>query len=295
MSKCRFWGAYALIIMLCAPVAHGDEIWSQGSDLFIRLESQDTLRGALAPANSHPAKISAESVRNALSLIYYAPESDDEATPLFAERTLDILSVAIAKGLSEARRNQDVTFLIETWHELFLGLSEAMVVGGRAFMTDDSLNLIIGSLRAPNRRTYSEGEHKALNKDSRLHPYFIGYRDKRIKKTGFLSAEANSGVYAASANRRDWLVFTPLALGTGDDTPPASMQKQMQTTQTPPPAPARQQTTQSLIPSSLDGNAAQESPEDAAKRLDAIKKLYEDGLITEQDYNAKKREILNKL
>lgn len=275
-----------LLLSLYGSYAHAaDDIWSRGGEFFIRLEPQDTLRNASPPPNAHPAAtVTAESLRNALSLVFYAPASDDEATPLFAERTLDLLGVALEKGLKEASPRQDVTFIVETWHELFLGLSEAVIVGGRAFFVGDSLNLIIGSMRSPNVRSLSEGENQVVNKDSRLYPYHIGNRDKRIKHKGIISAEANSGVFAASNNRRDWLVFTPFALGMGDR---ATVEKNVT------PSPSQQK---SRVPSTLMRDNQQIiDPDILAQRLEALKKLRDSGLISNKDFEEKKKEILSNL
>ena len=269
INRIRLGSAIVAAMVFMSSAAYGNDIWSRGSDYFIRLESQDTLRNQTPPRNNHPHTLSKESIRQALSLLYYAPASDDEATPLFAEQTLDLLSVALHNGLREASPTQDVTFLVETWHELFLGLSEALVVGGRAFFVGDSLQLIVGTLRSPNRRSLSEAEGQVVNKDTRLHPYFIGYRDKRIRHKGVLSAEANSGVYTASSNRRDWLVFTPAALGRGKVAEKSSAK----------------------MPAIDD----MELKPSVRKRLEALKKLRDDGLISDDDFQQKKRDILNDL
>ena len=273
INKIRLGASIAVTVMLVSSASYGEDIWSRGSDYFIRLESQDTLRNQTPPRNNHPHTLSKDSIRHALSLLYYAPASDDEATPLFAEHTLDLLSVALHNGLREASPTQDVTFLIETWHELFLGLSEALVVGGRAFFVGDSLQLIIGTLRSPNRRSLSEAEGQVVNKDTRLHPYFIGYRDKRIRHKGVVSAEANSGIYTASANRRDWLVFTPDALGRGEE------------------GGGKAEKTSAKMPSIDD----MELKPSVRKRLEALKKLRDDGLISDDDFQQKKRDILKDL
>ena len=199
----------ALLVAGCGGLLGGSpreaktELWKH-RDQFVRLESQD--RGATPPpANEHPARLSPELVRNMLGSLQVHFKGDEKPVPVFTFRQLELLGEVLSRGLAQAGPRQDVTFAIVGIHREFISFStDRSVSTYRLFVQDGRVNLIIGTLHAP----YIE------NLDRRINPLVPGSRRytppdprRRITHWQIVPRAGLEFKTADGRTRGDWLVL----------------------------------------------------------------------------------------
>jgi hypothetical protein len=331
ITRCMVLAALATMILSgCGSLFGGGEAKSSNStlwkhrDQFVRIEAQDRGNGPTAP-NDQPVKLSAEQIRLIFGTLDAKFTGDETPSPMFTEKELDILADAISNGLAVAQPRQDVTFAIVGIHRGFYSFtSDRQYVSGRVFYKDGKLNLIIGSLHEP----YYE------NLERRLYPLEPGTRefkepDPRLPAPPSWKPVPEAGLetpVVAGIKRYDWLVLNPdpqlwksaaaekkEAKETAKDAfreasevreSSAQMEAEQQKLKTEieqmkqtieemkqAPAPAAPKVAPAVVPAATS-SADLKKIED---RLEVLQKIRDKGWITEQEFQAKKQEILDSL
>lgn len=235
-------------------------LW-QSREQFVALEPRDGDAADPAQQNGHPARVTAEQLSTLLAALQFRPEKNAPAEPLFTAQTLETLAPQLVLGLQKAATGEDLTFAVIGLHKALLGLAkEPRVTTGRLFVRDGQLNLIVGLAQ----RDVNERE------DRRLAPFTPGSR--QTPAPGEWRLEPPSAPPGIVLVRRDWIAL-PI------DWKPAA---------TPTHAP------QEPIPAATAGTPAP-SAVHPAERLTVLKELREKGLISEDEYQNKRREILQGL
>ncbi|EIJ44297.1 hypothetical protein BegalDRAFT_3487 [Beggiatoa alba B18LD] len=145
--------------------ADNSYLWRFKDEQYVRLAPNEG-----ASANQHPAEFTTDRIRAILAPLQV--ERDKTTIPIFEDRELDILSPAIATGLSRATPAEDVTFAIIGMHRGLIS-NENRVTTGRIFYQAGALQLVFGDLHA--EIDYSQ--------DRRLHPFIAGSRYKNTATT----------------------------------------------------------------------------------------------------------------
>lgn len=276
-------------------------LWESGAQ-FVRLEPQDSPKEGTWAPNSQPVKFSREWIRGALRLILVKQSPKDDAVPLFTDENIHVLGRYLEEGLAKARPDQDVTFAVAIGRTALLELlKEPKVTTGRVFFAGNQLNLIFGSILRDgsmdggNPKTvieYHDGTRNTVSKYDGpwLKPYTPGRRDISMKQSVILSTPPQSGVYrAAGVNRVDWLVITGQArVAQGPVTAPQGW----------PPTGSGyyQQPAPGVGGPQPWGRGQRQAPPTSSQttkeRLTVLKRLYENGLISQEQYTAKQNQIL---
>lgn len=233
-------------------------IW-QSREQFVALEHQDAEPAATVKPNDHPVDLSLERLVSMLGSITVRPSDSEKPDALFTPSALQLLAPHLQKGLSQASPGEDVTFAIIGLHDALYGLAKSQkVTTGRLFYKAGKLNLIVGLVQ------------KDVNdrEDRRLHPFTPGSRQ-------YVSNGDWTLLTDKPLVRRDWVAF-------GDEwqpsvVPAAAVDKN--------PAHAQQ-----TAPQPVQKQEVQRKPAD---RLVILNDLKQKGLITEDEYRAKRLEILN--
>lgn len=221
-------------------------------------------REAGAAANQHPVSVPPETLR--LLLAPARLVSARGSQPLFAPDELSELIEPLSEALAVATPSDDLLLL--STHRRGEGLLRTPTgLTARLFVQDNALHLIV---------------HEARRE------FVDQYIGSRITPTFTFGSRARAGLVAlqdpgATLRRADWLVIplnrpaaTPVAL------PPVVL---------PAPAPA-------ATPDPAPATAAKPAPQRAdeiEQRLLTLKRLRERGLISEEEYQQKRREILQAL
>lgn len=277
------WRLCAVVITLlclagCASLkaagGHGEEgrsIWKV-RDQFVNVVPRE--QGS--NPNEHPAELSPNDLHRTLASVYALAPDTGESSPLFTETELKVLEDAGVKALRQAGPGEDVTFAVYGYHATLQGLlKETKVTTGRMFFQDGRLNLILGIVRRDVMDT----------EDRRLNPFTPGSRLRPAAMTAHIK-EASGGV-PFTMKRQDWLVFAPVSAA-----PPA--------VESPKPRP------EPVSPAAASSAPRQEQkpvaerpvatePKGVEERLTILKNLREKGLITEEEFRAKRAKILDEL
>ena len=238
---------------------------------FVRLEAIE--RGA--PPNDQPATLRPEQVRLALASVREKNAQvfgTDE--PIFDAGELDEIAPPLASALAAATPAQDVTFAVVGSHGLFGEHSPQTATTGRVFVRGGKLNVVFGLARSA---------YEAIDLQGTPNQVLPGQRNARVEYGWTLAAAG-----AQQPDRRgDWLAFDIAGL---NPTAAAAANTTQATRAQLAPAIAR--------PASQAGPAAAApAPDDAryqdvAGKLRILDRLRADGLISEEEYQSRRRAIL---
>lgn len=245
-------------------------LW-QSREQFVKIEKQDKTAQGMAPANAHPADVPVERLRDVLASIEVRFDGKDKAVPLFYDEELDILSDKLHAGLAAAGSDEDVTFAIIGHYPVLLGLKERMVTTGRVFCRDGRLNIIFGDVH----RSVKE------NEDRRLYPFLPGSRT--VAHQGEWALTARSGGESFAMERPDWVTY-PI-VGSAAPVVAPTLRERGGTIPAATTAP-------SVSPPEKPVTTGRKSVEE---RLRTLNDLHDKKLITDEEYRAKRQEILNEL
>lgn len=228
-----------------------------------------------AAPSLHPAVISSEQLRAALSPLRNAAKDD----PLFNDDELKTLVPALAKALATAQPNQDVAFAVTGRHGGFGPLVPRTVTTGRVFRTADGLQLITGMAWAQ-----FEGQFRATGIRIAFEP---GRRAAPVDSSVRIDAPNGRSV------RADWVSLLVA--------PPAPAAAPVPSA-APAPGAAAPAAVPAPVPAAPGAAApAPQRPRDAGffeeqeQRLRTLKRLHDNGLITDEEYRQKRYEVLQQL
>ncbi len=274
-------------------------LWT-GDDQWVRIERQDD--SAAAP-NDHPAQLGTDEVSRALgALRVRVPDSEsgtESQRGVFARDELAQLAPQVAAGLAKAGPKQDVTFSTIGAQAVSSGglVKDPGVNAGRVFYRDGKLNVIFGELQSNYRKKNVYGQ-----RTEDFTPRRQGSRDKASKQKLTFAVTSGVELHAASGGsvRNDWVVIDPAVAGAqtvATSEPAAAAPREAaapasaQPASPPPPA----STAAGAGAATAAGSAAGATSVDLEKRLQTLKDLRDKGLISEEAYNSKVKELLSEL
>jgi hypothetical protein len=265
LVRCALVAISMLLVGSSYAVASDTKVLWESRDQFVKIESQDAVKGGTEIPNNHPADISQERLWEVLGAIELRAEDSKKPVPLFTRNSLENLVPLLQDGLRQASPKEDVTFAVIGLYSSAYGLTKSpKAVSGRMFYQGGKLNLIVG-------KTQFEVNER---QDRRLDPFTPGSREYPAE--GDWTLLPQPGQPALAMLRKDWLVFA------NDWKPTAA------------PAAGGEKGGESSEPSALNqlfkGKASK-----TADRLAVLKELRDKGLITEEEYRGKRLMILNEL
>ena len=276
---------------------------------FIRTEKIEKKTKSL---NNHPIRISSEILRVMLKQLSYKYDRDEPEIPLLSSRGLQLLTEHVPKALMSAKPNEDITFVIKGVHSSARwALKEERLTAGRLFVSNNQLNIILGAVQVSLQPDLAERYGGNVWESTKV-VYDIGHRRKKAEYDGLIVVfdKKQKGIYRKSNERKDWFVFTNTAYKQAKDKKAGdkmskeqyqTLQQQIDTLQkklnqpqiqqqknvTPPP-PRRQiqRKRDSVISEKKD------DPRVLEQRLKTIENLYKKGILSEEEYQRKRNEIL---
>jgi len=254
--------AMAIILTLTATAhaATQKPFWQSG-DQFVTLAPQDPLPGATAEPNDHPVNLTRDRIASILASLEIRTADKDKAEALFTPSSVQTIAPHLLQGLLQASPAEDVVFAVIGLHNTLYGLAKApKVTTGRVFYKDGRLNIIIGLAQ----------QEVSDRDDRRLFPFTPGSRQKALQGEWKILPQLDQKGY--SLTRKDWVAFsdewrTPVAEQNLPATPGAPAQPAMRSNDTRTPA----------------------------ERLTTLKELSEKGLISAEEYQKKRAQILDDL
>lgn len=222
---------------------------------------------AVAPALDHPVQLNMAWLRNYLASLEMFKEEGDDTTDLslFSDKQLDRLVPALVRGLARAKPGQEIVFAIAGPRPGARLFKQTVVTTGRVFVHNGRLNIIFGRVldtvfdRAEASATYIPGTR----------------RQARVEA----SRQVRSSLWAGQPKRRDWVT---IAVQQGSGALP----------NLPESAPADTGV-------STQNQPAKDEPATThtgvRQKLETLKQLYEDDLITREEYARERAEVLDAL
>jgi hypothetical protein len=214
-------------------------------------------REAGAVENQQPKQLRADVLRQQLALVQSVGRSGRQ--PLFAADELAELIVPLVQALGRAGPDDDVLLLSTSRRDAGV-LVAPTAITARLFVQGDSLQFVVHDARFEFYDTY-RGTHAAPN-------FRFGSRTS--------AGEATLQSVDAPNRRSDWLSI-PLRTAATVTAPPAAIPAV--STSAPP------------VHKILDAASA----DDIERRLETLKRLREKGLIGDDEYQQKRKEILQPL
>lgn len=289
---------------LYTPIAHAASdsiVWERG-DQIVQLAKQDD---ASAPPNDHPTSTTAREIEAMLEILrmrYAGEDSDLAPVAVFTKEEIGNLGKAVATGLGRAEPSQDVLFHLIGTRELSRGAfaRRNRVSAGRIFYRDGKLNILFGQVQTPHRKKNVYGQT-----DQDFYPRNYGSRMEPAEhNVVFLTNNMTQLHRSGTGERDDWIVIRPI--GSPGETPEplptsanitsaASVGPEMEAAPISPQLPTGNTVLDDDQPGATAIEPAASPSADIESRLRALKRLRDKGLISEDAYQAKVKEILEDL
>jgi len=276
-------------------------LWEDGPNQYFKLEEQDSSANG---KNDHPAELDKKAIALSLSLLKVKGRASvpvDQLTSVFTSEQAVLMSRMFVDGMKKATPKQDIVFVMEKSEQKLLGLKkESSFIAGRVFYKDKKLNLILGDYNRPRNLGY-EAAYDPSNAGIVAYNFDHGSRitaaqgtDKFTKAIYEFSGIENKDLKEL---RRDWFVFDLEVAAKGYAHRAEQARKQELARKRKEIEDIFGQSFPSMVkPASHSVMAAPvmltKTVED---RLVALNNLKEKGLITEEEYAAKRKKIIDEL
>lgn len=195
--------------------------------------------------------------------------------PLFSKDELTEMVPVLVKALAQAGNDQDVTFASTGKHGEYTLFEAEAATAARMFVDDGRLQLVFGMTRL-NFGDELHGEHT-------LKTFLPGSRSHALATATPVAGPS----WQVNPTRPDWISVDARWLG--EATPPS--------TPAVPVAPAAPVTPAAMVPAPAAAPAAavDDGGASAERRLTTLKRLHDKGLISEQEFQDRRKAILDGL
>lgn len=177
-------------------------IYQVGVNVYVKLVNQEK---DAAQKNQHPVNVDEIQVKKALSALRLQEENVLDTQDVFTVGEINILSKNISRALAQARADQDVIFAVRKTKDRILGLKDNHYYdAGRVFFKNDKLNLIVGDYDRPKLEGYEQAYDPTNMGITRYH-FNHGSRNKGFEKIKFQTSEDSGISKASKGTRADWV------------------------------------------------------------------------------------------
>ena len=189
--------------------ANDEDLWKSGANLYIRLTDQDQSKKDATPPNQHPVQLNGNQVTSALEGLeawsgggFFKKK---KLKKLFSLQQSRLLGQHISAGLSKARPDQDIVFVLARSEKQYLVLQNTGFTGGRVFYLDGKLHLIIGDYDNEGDR-FKETVERSHGITETIQYFKHGRRAKSVGFKGSIVARAGVEPHVdGRKTRRDWI------------------------------------------------------------------------------------------
>ena len=273
-------------------------IWEAGTNVYIKYAEQDN---SSFDENDHPVILDVEEISRALDSLKFLENDrsapDQEQQSVFTVEQIDVLSQNLAKGLAKAKPNQDINFALDRTSRKILSLkANRLFVAGRAFYKDEKLNIIIGDYDLGANEGFEAAYDPTHVGIVRYH-FDHGRRTKSSKgfKKPIIAVQGVENKQLKETQRTDWLVIDLKLVSEASD-----LRARMYKTE-------EQARKREELKELLGSEEASPSRPAAAvpatatatgsfeERLTTLNRLRDKGLISDEEYAMKRKQILEEL
>lgn len=287
------------------------EIW-RATEQYVKLAPQGTKD---APPNDHPVELNPNDVAMALSSLEYYKDGwfksnkDDSSNDVFTRGIARSLSARLADGLRKAEPEQDVVFAMGQLKTLVLGMKDRAYVAGRAFYKDGRLNIILGDYdRAPDKGKELAGKAHGVDVTETTYFFDEGSRTRSgdfnssiitgngidvhkaedgVRRNDWFVIDVDQVVAAAEERRRQAEQGTDTAATRQMRLDAARMQKEQRELR------AEMARMRKEMQSSAGGDSGVADGRTIEERMTTLKKLRDEDMISQEEYESKREQILS--
>lgn len=239
---------------------------------YVRIVKQDSVKGAKVPPNEHPVNLDTDLVRNALSSLEILMPKSDKSVPVFSKTELDTVARYVAQGLAEAGPDEDVIFAVIGDYKAVYGLAKTpKYTSGRVFYREGKLNIIFGKIQEDYK---SYGLYAP--EDRRLKPLAPGSRSIPSEHVWNILEQPDQSFHATNEGlRTDWVILDLASMEAR-----AAMEEK------------------TAAGAGTGGSGAQpvlRAEKSVEERLSILNDLKSKKLITDEEYQKKRADILKDL
>ena len=278
-------------------------------NLYIKITKQDKNKAGQYVPNQHPVSLNPNEIRNALTNIYVWNKSyftgalkDNEAETVFSQEQARLLGNYLAAGLQKATPQEDFIFSLTRRKKGFLFTKETTYTTGRAFYANNKLNVIIGEFDRLSDK-FKERAYASSGINEIKYNFKHGKRGKRggfnkaIIVTDGLSTQNVNG-----KNRTDWFVIDVklasaayLADKNDDSEITASANEEALRREAAKSAQERREMRLEMARMRKEMKQSQKGSgiSTAEERLKKLDDLQQKKIITKEEYESKRQEILS--
>ncbi|MCP5144191.1 MAG: SHOCT domain-containing protein [Gammaproteobacteria bacterium] len=266
---------------------------------YIKLIAQGMNPRQYKPAsNQHPVNIDANDLAVILASLH---ASEPVSAPVFSSMAAGVLAPKLAAALARADAREDVIFAFTD-----KGDGRRTVTSARMFYLDDKLHFIFGD-------TLQSVDAVADSLPNQFRePFRAGKRSERIRDHVRVDGPGVSHWPTRISERDDWIIVDIPRIVVAYQGPtialvPFNVDGQIVSTRTTQSAPPVEERVTPLVARTADAQELQPAPDAAEvnasrpgfegirRRLAELKQLFEEGLITDEDYTLRRREILDEI
>ncbi len=185
-----------------------DDIWRSGLNRYFKYVKQDR---STAGKNDHPVKLDAIDISTALKALQFGEKSflrGEEIRYVFSLPQITLLGKQLAKGLKNAKPGQDIIFVMEGGQSKLILMIEKTFIAGRVFYKDGKLNIILGEYDLARNAAF-ESVYDPSGREAIPYTFNHGKRSKESKKfDGRLEdAPGIENKKLGKKFRKDWFVI----------------------------------------------------------------------------------------
>ena len=189
--------------------ADDEDLWKSGANLYIRLTDQDQSKKDATPPNQHPVQLAPGLITNALEGLEARSGGGffkkKKLNKLFSLQQARLLGQYVSAGLSKARPDQDIVFVLARSEKKYLVLQNTGYTGGRVFYLDGKLHLIIGDYDNEGDR-FKETVERSHGVTNTKQYFKHGRRAKSVGFKGSILGMAGVEPHVdGKKRRRDWI------------------------------------------------------------------------------------------
>jgi len=298
-----------LFFIVCLAITSGQPmanviLYESGKSFFIKIDTQG--KRATQP-NSHPVTLDAQLIDSSLRLLKIWDKDfyeEGNAEQVFSIDQTRLLGKHLSEGLKIAKPNEDITFSLATMKKGALGAREAKFLGGRAFYLDGELNIIIGDYDRPRNKGMEAAVGGSGETDIKYN-IVTGKRHKASKfNKNIIQVDGITQIKVKSKVRKDWFAInldkTKIIVANQKELKRRSSKeyKQEKIFKDEAAKLAKERREMRLemarLRKEMEGNnsSSQDSIED---RLTKLKELMDKELISKDEYEKRRAEILNEI
>lgn len=264
-------------------------LWRSGQQN-VKIERQDAK--STGP-NDHPVVLATDQIQAALTYLEVRLKPNEQLIPVFTSPGLDTLVKQISDGIAQAGPDQDVTFAIIGQRKALYGFAkERRITTGRVFYREGKLNIIFGNM-LENVGQYDGTSAKPLTTQN---PIFPGSRINPVSHSWALESGPDVRFYSGGDKiRTDWVVVDLASMAAHEALGMKQEKAEPPTVQQPVPAPAEQAPVAVQPAPPVQVVQPPKTSKTIEERLRILDELKSKKLITEQEYKAKRANILSDL